>query len=75
MLPQIGSSELLLIAVIALIVVGPKDLPVLLRKVGQFIARLRGREALVIKPRKGFGGNSGNLSRASARFENELLFA
>lgn len=42
MLPQIGSSELLLIAVIALIVVGPKDLPILLRKVGQFIARLRG---------------------------------
>lgn len=42
MLPQIGSSELLLIAIVALIVVGPKDLPILLRKVGKFIARLRG---------------------------------
>jgi sec-independent protein translocase protein TatB len=41
MLPQIGSTELLVIAAIALIVVGPKDLPMLLRKLGQFVARLR----------------------------------
>ncbi len=38
----IGTGELLVIAAIALIVVGPKDLPVLMRKVGQFIARMRG---------------------------------
>ena len=42
MLPEIGASELMVIAAVALIVVGPKDLPVLLRKVGQFVARLRG---------------------------------
>jgi sec-independent protein translocase protein TatB len=42
MLPDIGASELLVIAVVALIVVGPKDLPVLLRKLGQFMAKLRG---------------------------------
>ena len=41
MLPQIGSTELLVIAAIALIVVGPKDLPVLLRKLGKFVGRLR----------------------------------
>jgi sec-independent protein translocase protein TatB len=41
MLPQIGSTEMLVIAAIALIVVGPKDLPMLLRKLGQFVARLR----------------------------------
>ena len=45
MLPDIGASELILIAVVALIVVGPKDLPVLMRKVGQFMARLRGMAA------------------------------
>lgn len=45
MLPDIGASELLLIAVVALIVVGPKDLPLLMRKVGQFVARLRGMAA------------------------------
>ncbi len=42
MLPQIGSTELLVIAAIALIVVGPKDLPMLLRKLGKFVGRLRG---------------------------------
>ncbi len=42
MLPDIGASELLVIAVVALIVVGPKDLPMLLRKLGQFMAKLRG---------------------------------
>jgi sec-independent protein translocase protein TatB len=42
MLPEIGASELLVIAIVALIVVGPKDLPVMLRKFGQFMAKLRG---------------------------------
>ena len=42
MLPQVGSSELLLIAIIALIVIGPKDLPVMLRKLGKVVGRLRG---------------------------------
>jgi len=42
MLPEIGATELMVIAAVALIVVGPKDLPVLMRKLGQFIARLRG---------------------------------
>ena len=42
MLPDIGGTELLVIAAVALIVVGPKDLPVLLRKLGQFVAKIRG---------------------------------
>jgi sec-independent protein translocase protein TatB len=41
MLPEVGASELILIAIVALIVVGPKDLPVLLRRLGQFMAKLR----------------------------------
>jgi sec-independent protein translocase protein TatB len=45
MLPEIGASELLVIAIVALIVVGPKDLPVLLRRLGQFMAKLRGMAA------------------------------
>lgn len=45
MLPEVGMSELLVIAIVALIVVGPKDLPVLLRRFGQFMARLRGMAA------------------------------
>src|SRR6478672_8279622 len=42
MLPEVGALEWLIIAAVALIVVGPKDLPVLLRKLGQFMAKLRG---------------------------------
>jgi sec-independent protein translocase protein TatB len=41
MLPEIGATELLVIAAVALIVVGPKDLPLLLRKLGQFMGKLR----------------------------------
>ena len=39
--PGIGATELLLIGIIALIVVGPKDLPLLMRRVGQFIGKAR----------------------------------
>jgi len=45
MLPEIGATELIVIAIVALVVVGPKDLPILLRKLGQFTAKLRGMAA------------------------------
>jgi sec-independent protein translocase protein TatB len=41
MLPDVGLTEYLVIAVVALIVVGPKDLPVLLRKLGQWVGKMR----------------------------------
>lgn len=41
MLFDIGWSELLLISVVALIVVGPKDLPVLLRAIGRYVGIVR----------------------------------
>lgn len=37
-----GWSEIVLISIVALIVVGPKDLPVLFRKVGQFVGKAKG---------------------------------
>ncbi|WP_121061742.1 Sec-independent protein translocase protein TatB [Chachezhania antarctica] len=39
---DLGWTELLLIGIVALIVVGPKDLPVLFRSVGQFVGKARG---------------------------------
>ena len=39
---DIGYMELLLIAVVALIVIGPKELPRVMRTVGQWVGRARG---------------------------------
>ena len=38
----IDSSELMVIALVALVVIGPKDLPRVMRTVGQWVARARG---------------------------------
>jgi sec-independent protein translocase protein TatB len=45
MLPDIGASEYLIIAVAALIFIGPKDLPKALRTLGQWVAKARGMAA------------------------------
>jgi sec-independent protein translocase protein TatB len=39
---DIGMSEMVVIGVVALIVVGPKDLPMMFRKVGTFVGKARG---------------------------------
>lgn len=41
MLPGIGFSELILLALAALIIVGPKDLPLMMRKLGQFVGKAK----------------------------------
>jgi sec-independent protein translocase protein TatB len=45
MFPEGRLFDFVIVGAIALIVVGPKDLPVLMRKVGQFMARVRGMAA------------------------------
>jgi len=39
---DLGWTEMLVVGIVALIVVGPKDLPVLFRRVGQFIGKAKG---------------------------------
>lgn len=39
---DVAPSELLLLAVVALVVIGPKDLPRVMRVVGQWVGRARG---------------------------------
>ncbi|MCB2113938.1 MAG: Sec-independent protein translocase protein TatB [Parvularculaceae bacterium] len=41
LMPQIGFFEIVLVAVIALIVVGPRDLPRLMRMAGRLVAQAR----------------------------------
>ena len=45
MFPEGRLFDFLIVGAVALIVVGPKDLPVLMRKVGQFMAKMRGMAA------------------------------
>lgn len=39
--PGIGAPELIIIVILALVVVGPKDLPLMMRKAGRFIGQMR----------------------------------
>lgn len=39
---DLGWTEMLVVGIVALIVVGPKDLPVLFRRVGQFVGKAKG---------------------------------
>jgi sec-independent protein translocase protein TatB len=39
--PGIGAPEIMVLAVLALIVVGPKDLPMMFRRVGRFVGQAR----------------------------------
>ncbi|HZZ36778.1 MAG TPA: Sec-independent protein translocase protein TatB [Caulobacteraceae bacterium] len=45
MFPEGRLLEFIIVGAVALIVVGPKDLPILMRKVGQFIGRMRAMAA------------------------------
>ena len=40
-MPQIGWSEILVIVVLTIIIIGPKDVPVVLRKVGSWIGSFK----------------------------------
>ena len=40
-MPQIGWFEIILIAAIAIIIIGPKDFPVMLKKIGSWIGTIK----------------------------------
>jgi sec-independent protein translocase protein TatB len=45
MLPGMGGFEAVVIALLALVIVGPKDLPVLMRKLARWVNKVRGMAA------------------------------
>ncbi len=51
MLPGLGVTEVVALAVLALLVVGPRDLPLMMRKLGKWTAKLR---AMANEFRSGF---------------------
>ena len=40
-MPQIGWSEILVIVVLSIIIIGPKDIPIVLKKVGSWIGSFK----------------------------------
>ena len=40
-MPQIGWFEILIIVVLAILIIGPKDFPIMLRKLGSWISSLK----------------------------------
>ena len=40
-MPQIGWSELLIIVVLAILIIGPKDLPVVLKKIASTVKKVK----------------------------------
>ncbi len=40
-MPQIGWFELLIIVIIAILVIGPKDFPVVLKKIGTWVGSIK----------------------------------
>ena len=60
-MPQIGWSEILVIVVLTIIIIGPKDIPIVLRKVGSWI--------------RSFKRYINNIQNELSDFENENLIS
>jgi sec-independent protein translocase protein TatB len=87
MLPQLGFSEILVLSLLAIIVVGPKDLPKLMRKIGQIMTKVRamgqeftnafnemGAEDEIAEMRKELADlrKMGSMEHLSEKFETEI---
>lgn len=70
LLPQIGFFELMLLAVLALVVVGPKDLPKLMRGIGRFVRQAR---SMADEFRAGFDEMARETEMAELREEIDAL--
>lgn len=51
MMPGIGFEEMILLVLVAIVVIGPKDLPLMMRKFGRFTGKMR---AMAFEFRQGF---------------------
>ena len=40
-MPQIGWFEILIIVVLAILIIGPKDIPIILKKIGNFVGSFK----------------------------------
>ena len=40
-MPQIGWSELLVIIILAILIIGPKDFPIVVKKIGSYVKKVK----------------------------------
>lgn len=51
MMPGVGFAEMVVLVLVAIVVIGPKDLPLMMRKFGRFTGKMR---AMAFEFRQGF---------------------
>ena len=77
-MPQIGWSEILVIVVLTIIIIGPKDVPVVLRKVGSWISSFKRyinniqKELSVFERENLISNEDINLKNKSEKKESEV---
>ena len=77
-MPQIGWSEILVIVVLTIIIIGPKDIPVVLRKVGSWIRSFKRyinniqKEISIFEDENLISKEDINLENKSKKKESEL---
>ena len=77
-MPQIGWSEILVIVVLTIIIIGPKDIPVVLRKVGSWIRSFKRyinniqKELSVFERENLISNEDINLKNKSEKKESEV---
>ena len=63
-MPQIGWFEILVIVVLSVIIIGPKDVPIVLRKIGKWIGSIK----------KYFNEIQKDVSGVQSSIEEEISF-
>ena len=77
-MPQIGWSEILVIVVLTIIIIGPKDIPVVLKKVGSWIGSFKHyinniqKELSVFERENLISNEDVNLKKESKKKESEV---
>ena len=63
-MPQIGWFEILIVVVLAILIIGPKDFPIMLKKIGSWVGSFRNYFSEVQK----------NISNIENTVEEEISF-
>ena len=61
-MPQIGWFEILIIVVLAIIIIGPKDFPIMLKKIGSWMGSLK----------RYFNDIQKNVNDVESEFDDEI---